>query len=727
MLARIFRPDRAMLSWGIPLLYACFAGLWILLSDLLLERLLTKPADLALASMLKGWLFVAVTTLLLYAVLRRRRVSSEQSDDAGMSRRYLIPASLLCLGILLLAFFGVMHTFDHQRDKAVARIQAIADFKRQQIADWLHERRDNAEFMRESVYTVERYRIWQEKKQDRAREEIVKRLNEILRVGGFNGASLLSRQGERLLAVGDAPEKFDEPTKKALAKALSSGEILRVDPYLASDSSLRLDFIVPINGDRGDEPVIIWHVLPDKWLYPALRSWPMASDTGESLLFVRDGEEVIFLSDLRHQASAVGMFRKPLATPNLLSARVLRGADAEGVVLQGEDYRGEAVIGIVHAIPDSSWFLLVKNDVQEIQREAVKSAAWIGLAALLAMLMTGTALYQLQQQGRLSALRATQQAQSERLRALQLLAAIADGSEDAIFAKDRDGRYLLFNRAATRYSGRKSSEIIGHDDFVIFPPAQAGMLREIDLKVMESRTTRCDEATFDTFEGPRVFQFTTGPLIGEKGEILGVFGISRDITERQKNEMALRESESRFRALVEQALVGIYIIQQGRFRYVNPRFAAIFGYATVEEIVDRIDAIDMVHSANRAWVAESLQRRLNGEESSAQYSFTGLRRDGSEIVVEVHGQISEYQSRPAIVGVVMDITVREAVTRALGQKASELEQRNAELARINRAMVGRELDMIELKRRINAMACRLGETAPFALDFCSDTVRKEGK
>jgi PAS domain S-box-containing protein len=117
---------------------------------------------------------------------------------------------------------------------------------------------------------------------------------------------------------------------------------------------------------------------------------------------------------------------------------------------------------------------------------------------------------------------------------------------------------------------------------------------------------------------------------------------------------ATRESERRFRSVVDQTLVGVYIIRDGRFRYVNERLAEVFGYA-VEELRDR-PVLDVVHPSDRARVAETLRRRETGEVASGRYELRGLRRDDREVVVEVFGRRVLLDAGPAVMGVLVDRT-----------------------------------------------------------------------
>jgi PAS domain S-box-containing protein len=171
---------------------------------------------------------------------------------------------------------------------------------------------------------------------------------------------------------------------------------------------------------------------------------------------------------------------------------------------------------------------------------------------------------------------------------------------------------------------------------------------------------------------------------------------------------------------VEQSLAGIYIIQDNRLRYVNPGFAAIFGYDSPSDLIDQVPVSDLVSPEHRAIVAENVRRRSEGEISDIHYVFTGLRRDGSPVEVEAHGRSFSYQGRAAVIGLILDITERRAAAESLRLQAEELTGRNEELERFNRATVGRELDMIALKQQVNALSREQGRAPPFSLAFLDE-------
>jgi PAS domain S-box-containing protein len=143
--------------------------------------------------------------------------------------------------------------------------------------------------------------------------------------------------------------------------------------------------------------------------------------------------------------------------------------------------------------------------------------------------------------------------------------------------------------------------------------------------------------------------------------------------ERNRAEQALRAAEEQFRGLVEQSISGIYIIQNGRFAYANPRAADIFGYAGAEELIGR-ESADFVAEKDRGLVAENIRRRLAGEVKSIAYTFTGLRKDGTTIEIGAHGSLATYQGRPAIIGVLQDITERKRTEEEAERHLAELQQ-----------------------------------------------------
>jgi len=153
--------------------------------------------------------------------------------------------------------------------------------------------------------------------------------------------------------------------------------------------------------------------------------------------------------------------------------------------------------------------------------------------------------------------------------------------------------------------------------------------------------------------------------------------------------------------LVEQSsLMGVYIIQHGRFAYVNPALAASFGYS-VAECLALETVLTVIHPEDQPLVLENLQRRLAGEIQTAQYDFRGLCKDGTIIQLEVSGATITYQGEVAVIGTLIDITQRKQTEETLRQVQS---QNDILLAMENsRLITERQHAESELQERLNEL------------------------
>ncbi|MDP1610212.1 MAG: ATP-binding protein [Sulfuritalea sp.] len=124
------------------------------------------------------------------------------------------------------------------------------------------------------------------------------------------------------------------------------------------------------------------------------------------------------------------------------------------------------------------------------------------------------------------------------------------------------------------------------------------------------------------------------------------------------------DAEGWIRGLLEQTLAGIYLIQDGHFQYVNQEFARIFGYESPNDIIGKLPMTQLIAPEDRAKVIENVRLRTAGTVPEMRYAFAGIRRDGRRIDVEVHGRNMDVNGRPAVIGMILDVTERKQAERA---------------------------------------------------------------
>jgi len=155
----------------------------------------------------------------------------------------------------------------------------------------------------------------------------------------------------------------------------------------------------------------------------------------------------------------------------------------------------------------------------------------------------------------------------------------------------------------------------------------------------------------------------------EIGQLVAVFNqtaqqIGKLVARVELDRRSLQQADSMFRGLAENSVVGVYISQDHAFRFVNPKMAEMFGYEPLE-MCSSVDVFDTVVDEDRDLVAENIGRRLAGEVHEVHYERRARRKGGMTFDVEIFGSSMDIDGKAATIGVVLDITERRRVDRAL--------------------------------------------------------------
>lgn len=204
-------------------------------------------------------------------------------------------------------------------------------------------------------------------------------------------------------------------------------------------------------------------------------------------------------------------------------------------------------------------------------------------------------------------------------------------------------------------------------------PDQADCATEIARlnRVIEVLMDRAERSTSAQASDFSLFQTT---IILEEQVRTRTAELETALRENERVGRDLRESEAKMRSVLNQSLVGIVVIEDGRFTYANPRYCEIFGYSADEVLA--LAPLDTVIEADHALVAESIRKREAGEVDQALFTFRGLRKDGGVVDIELHGNVMETEGRRALVSVFMDVTERNRIEREVKVLQEALRQQS---------------------------------------------------
>jgi PAS domain S-box-containing protein len=218
-------------------------------------------------------------------------------------------------------------------------------------------------------------------------------------------------------------------------------------------------------------------------------------------------------------------------------------------------------------------------------------------------------------------------------RAQHLLEAVIEGTSDAIFVKDREGRYLMVNTAAAARVGHKVSEVVGATCKDFFSPDTVSHILERDRKALELGKSQTYEEQISTAGTTLTCLTTQGPFRDAQGKVAGSFGVSRDITDRKRMEENLRVQKVFLEQLIQSAPEAIAITDPDyTVRQINLEFTKVFGYTAEEARGRRLGSL--IVPPDKEGESQGLSDYTSRPVTSV-LETTRRRKDGSRVDVSV--------------------------------------------------------------------------------------------
>ena len=389
--------SRLLSPGSVALLYAVLAVIWILSSGALLTMSVDDSVIQARIELGKGLLFVLVTSISLYLILRAWRGQGSGQDSSSSSStlplRWRILASLSLLAMVPLAVIMVLRIHGPQVERAAfSNLDAIADLKVSQVRNWLDERRNDGDVimaisrMAELAAALNGAPAGTNAQQD----ELRLRLAAVIVGLRYDTAAVLDPRGNPLVEIGshDALPEVLALVPQALASGLTQfGGVLQ-----DAHGGMHFDLVVPLslfeNGARKSLGVVVLHENPERFLFPYLQHWPTASKSGETLLLRRAGDSFFLLNEPWRGVVEPAISIKADAQGSLFSESG-GGAKSSGWTSQGFDHRGVVTLAAFRPIDGTDWVLAAKLDRDEVMVPLYDVAFWVSVITLLAISVVG--------------------------------------------------------------------------------------------------------------------------------------------------------------------------------------------------------------------------------------------------------------------------------------------------------------------------------------------------
>jgi PAS domain S-box-containing protein len=580
-------------------------------------------------------------------------------------------------------------TMEKQADMAIA---AVARLKADQIGNWLDERLADATIVSGDPWLAGEAATLAAGRGGAGTAALVtRRLDAYSRSYHYSEVVLLAPDGRELASVASGERTSLGALSASLARrALATGKVAWSDIYLGSDGQPRLEGAAPLQaGTRDDEPagVVLLVSDPAEFLYPLLRSWPVPSDSGETMLVERRGDRVVWLNELRFKKGTALRMSQPLVATALPAAKAAAGQSGK---VDGVDYRGVQVFAAARPVAGTAWHVVAKLDSAEVLSPIRERVAFTAVTTVLLVALVGLLTYLIRRSRE-------HQMATELLVRERRYRELMDNLPAGVVVHGADMSIEFANPLAADIVGLPADDMAGRS---ATDPAW-GFLREDgepagpdDLPV--PRVAASGEPVRNLIIGrhqggaaPVWALCNAFPERGEDGELRHIIVVFVEITDRVQAEAEVRASERRFRETVEHLDEGYYSASlDGVVLDHNPAVVRMLGLPEATDLRGMPAPGFLNQPDERSLcVADLLDRsHVGGQVADLD------RADGTPVTVVLNAHVVDDEDGAPlrIDGTITDITpihqAQEEVRRLNAELERRVEQRTAQLAATNKEL-----------------------------------------
>jgi PAS domain S-box-containing protein len=474
---------------------------------------------------------------------------------AATRRSFALRLGLVAGALAVLVVAGGALYYRDQREElrqAIWReLDAVADLKVRQLADWRKERLSEGRFLSQTAGVARDVTAFLANPTSAAaRDAVADWLRSIKGGDRYESVLLLDSTQKVHIAIPADATAPHFPLKSRLSEVFESGELTMTDLHRADPvRGAHIDLLAPIfatGASREPIAIVVLRIEPAHYLFPVVRNWPTPSASAEAMLVRFDGDTIVYLHEPRHATPSVPV---PGPANDLGSLGPARSDSKEGI-REGHDYRGVPVLAAVRRVAGTPWHIIAKIDQKEAYAPIRQEARTVGrIVGVIILGLAGAAAYLWRIRNE-QILRRTLSAEQESRVLAERLALLTRHANDIVMLADEKLRIVEINDRGVEAYGYAADEFRSLTISDLRAPDAAHTLvhdveklRANGSVLFETVHQRKDHTCFPVEVSSRAV------AIGGRQYILGIL---RDITERKRAEAALRESQTALAAQLDE-------------------------------------------------------------------------------------------------------------------------------------------------------------------------------
>jgi PAS domain S-box-containing protein len=602
----------------------------------------------------------------------------------------------LAIAISLIIVVGTYAYYVSQKQSIVREkkddLQAIASLKADQLSQWYKERIADANVLVKSPFFVQAaQRLKVQGITTLMEKDFYNKLLLFNEYYGYDNLILADTAGHILVSVTESDSMLDDITARQIKQAIVSDDVYFTGIYFCPQhNKYHYDIIVPVRtGQTNPMLVVIIRIDPEDLLFPIINTWPTESQTAESLIVKREGDYAVFVNSPRFSSARPNQLKVPLTDTLVPAVKAILGFTG---FVEGDDYRGKAVLSYVHQLKDMPWYMVVKMDESELYKELNFRTGIILLTGLLLIIITSASLvsiYSFRQRGFYKYLLAQELAlTTSETRNRTTLYSIGD----AVITTDTNGLVLQMNPVSERLTGWNEKEAVGKPIGEVFniiaEDSRQAMENPVERVLAEGKVVGLANHTLlINKQGNETPIADSGaPIVSKEGKTLGVVLVFRDQTAEREAQRALEQSEERYALVMAASEQGMWDwhVETNEVFY-SKQWKKQIGYEDHELKNDFSTWIEHLHPDERESCQKAVYDYLEHPVEHLMLEFRFRHKDGS--YRWIHNKASSITNEEGKVirlfGIHTDFTERKQAEIELLEKQQAIEAQNEEYYALN--------------------------------------------